>query len=198
MGSSDDFDRAMEEVNWAEVYERQRSRGDLTDMYCEILDIGPGDDVVELGSGPGFVTKKLADRVAPGAVYPIDRHQAALVYLADHIDDEKGRIHPIVGDICTPSWYFPDPISIVAAFVFHHLENPARAPSAIVSAVRPRSRVLIVEYHPDAQGAVGPPIEHRISPQECARWLREAGIEIIETTKLPEEKYAILAEIGAE
>lgn len=76
-----DFNPGMESVDWAEVYNRQAARGDLTGTAIELLTSEPGDDVLALGCGPGSTVIRLARRANTGTIYTLDRRRGALRYL---------------------------------------------------------------------------------------------------------------------
>lgn len=193
--ADEDSDGEMRDVDWAEVYDRQAARSVPVSRYCDILGVGSGDDVLELGCGPGYTTEQLASRVAPGVVYALDRRPGALRYLVGQHDDRTGgeNVRPVVGDAESLPFEFVAPTPTLAAFVLHHVAAPGRAIAATATALPPSSPLLVVEYHPDEPGDVGPPTEHRIAPARVETWLSGAGFALEVTTSLPGEKYALLS-----
>jgi ubiquinone/menaquinone biosynthesis C-methylase UbiE len=187
------FDEEMAGVDWERVYERQAARGDLTSRFCELLGLRPGDSVLELGSGPGYVTAQLAAIVAPGTVYALDRRIDALRYLRDTATDHAAGIRPICGDVTALPLCFSGPIPTIGTFLLHHVEEPGSTIDAIASVMPPESPFLVAEYHPEMEGAVGPPLARRLAPEQVRHWLSASGFTIGDTLTLPEEKYAIIA-----
>lgn len=191
----DDFDAEMHEADWEDVYERQVARGSMVPIMAERLGLAGGDSVLELGSGPGYTALCLADRVAPGQVYAVDRHPDALQYLRDKATtDDIDTIRTITADVEHLPVCFTNPITTLAAFMLHHTPNPKHVLSAVHESIPPGSRVLVVEYEPDAPGTVGPPLDHRISPTQVTAWLDSAGFTLGNHETHPEEKYSILAD----
>jgi protein-L-isoaspartate O-methyltransferase len=67
------FRKDLTHLTWDEVYARQVKRGSLVNDWMEALRLNTGDSVLEIGSGPGYVSLALADRVGPtGMVYSVD------------------------------------------------------------------------------------------------------------------------------
>lgn len=192
--TDDGFDREMHSADWAEVYERQAARGDLVDEYAALLDLEAGDTVLELGSGPGHATARLAERVRPGRVVAVDRHLAALQFLHRETDADTDHVAAVVGDVTSLPVRFETPTPAVAAFVLHHVATPERAIGAIGSALPPGSPLLVVEYDPAGAGEFGPPVDHRLAAASVEAWLADADFDAERTLALPEEKYAILAQ----
>jgi protein-L-isoaspartate O-methyltransferase len=58
------------------------TRAGLVGEWMDSLRLKRDDRVLEVGSGPGYVTLVLADRVGPsGIIYAVDRSVEALAYL---------------------------------------------------------------------------------------------------------------------
>lgn len=204
----DEFDEAA--VDWAAVRERQAARSGILDSCCDLLSLAAGDDVLELGCGPGYYTERLARRVAPGRVYALDARRDALRYLrataGDSPEDGAGdwlaeggaadslsHVRPLVGDAGSLPLRFADPTAVLAAFVLHHVEAPRRVVEAVAAAVPPGSPLLVVEYDPATDGEFGPTVERRIPRRHIREWLEGTGFAVDREEDFPEEKYAVLA-----
>lgn len=197
--SDDGFDERLHDADWAEVYRRQVERGGVVPEFAEALGLGSGDAVVEVGSGPGYTALRLSERVAPGPVYALDRSPGALRYLRREMADQGvENVRPVVTDAEALALRFSQPVGVLAAFVLHHTDDPARVLAELGRALPAGSRVLVVEYHPDAPGEVGPPPEHRIAPAEIREWLAAGGFEVVRRRDHPEEKYSLLARVPPE
>jgi len=194
MPGDDSFEREMHDVDWTKVYERQAARsGDLSRRFCDLLGLEAGDRVLELGSGPGYTSAKLAVNVSPGSVYALDRHPEALSHLRERVERHVECIHPIAGDVRALPVRFDEPTPAIAAFVFHHLTSPETAVDAVHSTLPPGSALLVAEYDPEAEGEVGPPLDRRLAATQVREWLAEAGFVPTKSVSLPEEKYALVS-----
>ena len=68
------FQKDLSHLSWNEVYERQTLRADLVSDWMEALRLKPGDRVLEIGAGPGYVSFVLAERVGhTGTINALDR-----------------------------------------------------------------------------------------------------------------------------
>ena len=97
------FRKDLSHLSWDEVYARQANRAALIPDWLNALRLKPGDRVLEIGAGPGFVSFALADRVGPtGVVYALDRSAEALAHL-ERRQRERGirHIQRIVADAAT-------------------------------------------------------------------------------------------------
>ncbi len=50
------FRKDLTHLTWNEVYARQEKRGFLVDAWMDALRLKPGDRVLEVGAGPGYVS----------------------------------------------------------------------------------------------------------------------------------------------
>ena len=101
------FQKDLSHLRWDQVYARQALRAELLGEWMEALRLKPGDRVLEIGAGPGYVSFALADRVGPsGIVYAVDRSAEALAYL-ERVQKERG-VGQISGSPRTrPCWTPP-------------------------------------------------------------------------------------------
>src|SRR6185437_1443755 len=78
------YPRDMSHSNWTEVFARQALRAELMADWFDAIGIKPGDRVLDVGAGPGYVSLALAELVGrDGVVVAIDRSADALAYLAE-------------------------------------------------------------------------------------------------------------------
>ena len=74
------YRKDLTHLTWDEVYARQVKRAVLVGDWMDGLRVKTGDRVLDVGSGPGYVSLVLARRVGnSGVVYAIDRSAEALV-----------------------------------------------------------------------------------------------------------------------
>lgn len=185
----DDFD---DETDWEEVFDRQAARGGLTDRFASLLELEPGDRLLELGCGPGYTTLELAAREVPAVVYAIDRRPGALRYLRAK-ESPLDAVELICGDVTALPFCPSRPTPVLAAFLLHHVDRPREAIEEIGAVLPSGSRLLVVEYDPGTPGEFGPPVEARIPRDRLETWLHEAGFDLERSVTLPEEKYGLVS-----
>lgn len=184
----------MHDADPAELYERQTARGDRYDEVPDLLDLDAGDALLDLGAGPGYGALRLADALAPGTVYALDRDVDALRYCRARASEEGiGNVATVAGDVAALPLAFRAPTAALAAFVLHHVDDPPTVLESVAGALPRTSPLLVLEYHPDAPGEYGPPIERRLDPRDVRAWLSDAGFLVEEVSGHPEEQYAVRA-----
>jgi ubiquinone/menaquinone biosynthesis C-methylase UbiE len=173
--------------------------GQITTRIVEpLLDaakVGEGKRVLDVGTGPGYVAAKVADRGA--VVVGLDRVEAMLTLARRHyskLDFRQGDVEALP---------FPDHSfdAVVGNFIMLHLGRPEQAAAEFVRVLASNGRVALTVWDVPEQarilgvlvdavaaaGAsapeeipVGPPIFRFSDEREFARLLSEQGLEEIQ------------------
>lgn len=189
------FRKDLSHLSWDEVYARQASRAALIPDWLNALRLKPGDRVLEIGAGPGFVSFALADRVGPtGVVYALDRSPEALAHLERR--QKERRIETIQRIAADASRLQPDRLqagSALITMVLHHADDPAKILRNVVRFVAPGGPIVIGEFHPDGPCSGGPPRNHRLAPEKIREWCEKAGLAVVKYQRQSPEHYFVLA-----
>jgi ubiquinone/menaquinone biosynthesis C-methylase UbiE len=190
------FRKDLTHLTWAEVYARQEKRAHLVDAWMDALHLGPGDHVLEVGAGPGYVSLALAARVGlEGAVYAVDKSAEALAYL-ERLQKERSvpQIQRIVADAAT---FGPPDLSVHSALitmVLHHAEDPVGILRSVSGLLPTGGLAVVAEFHPDNPSEHGPPPEHRIDPAQIRAWCEGVGLAVLDYRRQSPEHYMVLVQ----
>jgi ubiquinone/menaquinone biosynthesis C-methylase UbiE len=190
------FRKDLSHLTWTEVYARQENRSHLIGAWLEALRLRPGERILEIGAGPGYVSQALAERVGPkGVVYAVDKSAEALAYL-DRLRKERAlsQIEPILSDaaILEPAGLAPQ--AGLITMVLHHAGDPAAILHNVGRLLSPGARVVIGEFHPEGPCDTGPPREHRIDPEKITAWCGAAGLAVLEYRRQSPEHYMLVVQ----
>lgn len=190
------FRKDLSHLTWDEVYARQVTRAGLVGEWMDSLRLKKGDRVLEVGSGPGYVSLVLADRVGPaGVVYAVDRSVEALAYL-ERLQTERGvtNIQRLAADaaVLEPASLGPD--SALIAMVLHHADDPAGILRNVARLLRPGALAAVAEFHPDGPCEQGPPHSHRLMPEQVQAWCEASGLMKLDERRQTPEHYVLLVQ----
>ena len=190
------FRKDLSHLSLDQVYARQSLRAELVGDWLDALHLKPGDRVLEIGAGPGYVSLVLADRVGPaGTVYAADTSAEALAYL-ERLQSERGvwQIKRIVADGTKLEPASVQADSALVTMVLHHTDDPPAILRSVARCLPAGAPVVIGEFHPDGPCQVGPPREYRLSPEQVEAWCVQAGLKIAAYRRQTSEHYMIAAE----
>lgn len=144
------------------------------------LHLKPGDRIADVGSGPGYFTLRFARAVGPtGKVYAVDISGAMLDDLqrrakADHLKN----IHTILAKPHDPEL---PPESVNAIFIcdtFHHISDRASYFPLLVRALKPRGRLIVVDFYKRPL-PLGPPVHMKIPKAQMIHEAEAAGFHLV-------------------
>jgi len=190
------FRKDLTHLSWAEIYARQEGRAHLVDGWMDALRLKPGDRVLEVGAGPGFVSIALAARVGrAGTVYAVDKSAEALAYL-ERLQQKRDlpQIRRIVADAAALE---ASGLSVQAALitmVLHHAEDPVGILRSVARLLPAGGLAVLGEFDPNGPCEKGPPREHRIAPERIRACCDEVGLAVLDVRQQSPEHYMVVAE----
>lgn len=142
------------------------------------LNLREGSTVLDLGSGAGYFTLKLAPVVGKrGRVLSEDVRKLSLFFLWTRaLTRGYFSVHVIAGEEDNPRLPRGALDAALICNAFHEFSNPELMVKHVFLSLRPGGRVVIVERGPPATGAEH---AHEISLKGVETELRTAGFEIV-------------------
>jgi ubiquinone/menaquinone biosynthesis C-methylase UbiE len=190
------YRKDMSHRTWEQVYERQRQRADLAGEWMDALRLKAGDSVLDAGSGPGFISFLLAERVGSGGlVYAVDPSAEALAYLRRKQSDRGiANVKMIVADAA--KFDLPG-VRIDAALVsmmLHHADDPATILRNVARLLKAGGRAVIADYDPEGPCDHGPPRQERLARGQIRSWCDAAALRTLDERQQSPEHYMIVVE----
>lgn len=153
-----------------------RDRDERPEAILEALDVPSGAVVADVGSGTGYFTWRLAQRVGrDGKVYAVDVQQTMLDLTRKAVQsrgfDNVDYVLATGGDPRLPERAID--LAFIA-YAYHEFADAPAMMAAIRRALRPGGRVFILEYARESTAAPASPL-HRMSFDEIRREIEPAG-----------------------
>lgn len=160
---------------WLEREEREREeRGSV---LLRELRLAPGMQVADIGAGTGWHARRMAPMVAPGRVYAVDV-QPQMVAMLERVAAQPGlgNVVPVLGGERDPG-LVPGSIDLVLMVdVYHELAYPAEMLDALVVALKPGGRLVLVEYRAEDDAVPIKPL-HKMRQAQIRREVSRHGLD---------------------
>lgn len=118
-----------------------------------------GMSILELGSGPGFITEQLLNLLPNSSLTAVEIDPVLLKrakqYLRGKASDRLRIIEASVMDNKLPDNSFD---FAVARFLFQHLSNPVEVVKEVLRILKPGGKLVIIDTDDDIFGIIDPPI----------------------------------------
>lgn len=169
-----------------------REAEERTSEIVAALDLNPDDVIADLGAGTGYLTFQLAPEVPDGKVYAVDLQPEMLDILNFIREDENvSNVEPIQASETSPN-LLPDSLDVaIAVDAYHEFAYPREMMAAVVAALKPGGRAILVEYRRENPLI---PIKtlHRMSVAQARKELRFVGLEWVESQEfLPQQHLMV-------
>ena len=184
-------------ISWLERPER--AAREQPDRVIASLDLRPSDVVADLGAGSGYFAFRLAEAVPEGRVLAVDI-QPEMLRAIEQRREETGLDHvePVLGAIDDPNLPAAALDLVLMVDAYHEFSHPHEMMQAIVRALRPGGRVVLVEYRGEDPSV---PIKelHKMTEEQARREMAFVGLEHVRTLDfLPDQHVLVFRKPAAD
>ena len=169
-------------AQWLERQEREKE--ERTDLLLDALELKPGMVVADIGAGTGYLSRRMARRVAPsGRVLAVDVQPEMVAMLRKAAEAEGIRnIAPSLGTE-NDARLAPGSVDLaIMVDVYHELSAPYEMLRSVVQSLTPGGRVVFVEYKAEDPAVQIKPL-HKMTERQIRReaevlplqWVRTDG-----------------------
>jgi ubiquinone/menaquinone biosynthesis C-methylase UbiE len=163
-----------------DAVERDRDRWQRPEAVIEALDLHAGQHVVDLGSGAGYFTLKIAPFLGPGGqVVAVDLRRQPLAFLWIRAQLRGLRnVRLIVGAENDPR--LPDnPVdAVLIVNTYHELSFPDAVLARLSALMRPGGRLVIADRAPRRPGGLEGRADHEIPAEAVVQAVERLGFHL--------------------
>lgn len=155
-----------------------RAEWQRPEALIELLAVGPGMAVADLGAGTGFFLPYLAAAVGPtGRVVALDVEPRMVEFMQQRIAEAGlAQVEAKLTAADDPGLAPGSIDRILIVNVWHHIDARERYAELLAAALRTGGTVAVVDY--DADAPHGPPQHHRLSPEQVKAELEAGGLRV--------------------
>lgn len=160
------------------------------ERVMDLLGIGPGKSVADVGAGSGWFTVRAAARVgATGAVYAEDINPQAIDYITKRAADEKlPNVHVILGSVDDTKLPESSVDAVLILKTYHEFAHPVPLMKKLRLSLKPGAKLGIIDRNGDG-------VNHGIMPDVVEREMAQAGFKRIgkyDFTKTDGQDYFLI------
>ena len=147
----------------------------------EVMALGAGDVVADVGCGSGYYARKIAPLVSPGGMVYCEDIQPEMLEIMERLAGEEGvtGIEPVLGTPSEPRLPTDALDWVIIADVYHEMSDPVPMLAGIRGALAPGGQVALLEYR--AEDGTGDQIkaDHRMSVRQVLSEWKAAGFQLV-------------------
>lgn len=164
---------------WSKTFDDPSRDGwQKPDTVIKVMEMTPGMTVADIGAGTGYFEPHLSHAVgSSGKVLALDIEPDMVAHLRDRAAKEQlanVEARQVAAD--DPGLARSSTDRILVVDTWHHIANRTDYASRLAVALKHGGQVFVVDFTRESQQ--GPPVEHRIPPEEVARTLEAAGLVV--------------------
>jgi SAM-dependent methyltransferase len=156
---------------------------------------GSVHDAVDFGCGYGTFAVPVARRIR-GTLHAFDI-EAAMIEATRSLAEREGldNVRLYLRDFVNDGTALaPESVDYVMLFNILHAEDPLRLLGEARRILAPGGRMAVIHWNYDPDTPRGPPMAIRPRPEDCRRWVAEAGLVMEKPhVELPPYHYGIVA-----
>jgi len=144
----------------------------------DVLGIGDGSVVADLGAGSGWFTIRLASRVGPNGIVFAEDIQRPMIRAINVRVESLGikNVRTVLGTQSDPA--LPQPVdAVLVVDSYHEWEQPVPLLRNVAKSLKPSGRIGIVNFTKEG-GGPGPPMEERVDAERVISAAQAAGLKL--------------------
>lgn len=178
---------------WAARFESpERDAWQKPDEVIAALQLKPDMKVADIGAATGYFPVRVARVVPQGHVYGVDIESSMVEYLA-HRAQEEGLQNLTAVLATVDDAKIPEPVDVVMLVnTYHHIESRPAYFAKLAASLKPGGRLVVIDIKKG--NGKGPPDSEKLTPEEVAKELAEAGYQGAGSFSfLPDQYFLVFA-----
>ncbi|MBW4489238.1 MAG: class I SAM-dependent methyltransferase [Trichocoleus desertorum ATA4-8-CV12] len=169
-----------------------RSWEEQPQRVVEALDLQPADVVADIGAGTGYFSFRLSRLVPDGKVLAVDV-QPEMIDILNFLKQENQatNVEPVLSTVQDP--HLPTVSVDLALMVdaYHEFEYPQEMMTALVQALKPGGRVVLVEYRGENPLILIKGL-HKMTQRQVKKEMQAVGLVWQETKNLLPQQHLMI------
>jgi SAM-dependent methyltransferase len=184
-------------AGWLERPEREEE--EKPGLVLQAIKLQRGDWVADIGAGTGYFSWRMAKEVgSEGKVYAVDVQPEMLEILREKMKERSvTNVVPVLGSMTDPRLPPGSVDLVIMVDVYHEFSHPYEMMEAICRALKPKGRVVFVEYRAEDPGV---PIKaiHKMREEQVKKEAELHPLDWVETNRVLPRQHILIFQKRAE
>src|SRR5688572_6093631 len=179
-------------ADWLERPTREAE--EKTQTLVDEIELRPTDVVADIGAGTGYYSFRLAAKVVQGKVLAVDIQQEMLDLLTASAKTRGvDNVEPVLGTTSDPKLPKGGVDVVLMVDAYHEFDQPREMMEAIVAALKPGGRLVLVEFRGEDPAVRIKPL-HKMTEAQAVREMAAAGLRHVETKPMLPMQHLMIFE----
>lgn len=177
-------------AGWLERSSRERE--ERPQWLIDNLGLKPTDTVADIGAGTGYFSFRIAPLVRQGKVLAVDV-QPEMIEILQLLSQEKkiSNVEPVLGTVDNPNLSPASVDLVLMVDAYHEFEYPREMMMAIVQALKPGGRVVLVEYRGEDPLVFIKPL-HKMTQRQVRKEMAAVSLNYLETKQILPQQHVMV------
>lgn len=174
-----------------------RATEERPQQVVNALNLKPTDVVADIGAGTGYMSFRISPLVSKGKVLAVDV-QPEMLEIINSIKRERNitNVEPVLGSISDPHLPPNSTDLVLMVDTYHEFSHPREMMEAVVRALKPNGRVVLVEYRGENPFVMIKPL-HKMTQKQVRKEMQAVGLQWRETKSfLPTQHLMVFEKIN--
>jgi len=179
-----------QEFLWLERPNRENQ--EKPSAVISALHLQPTDNIADIGAGSGYFSFRLAQQVPQGKVFAVDV-QPKMLNIIEFLSQENPQlpVQPVLGTEKSPNLKKESIDFVLMVDAYHEFTHPREMMEGIVKALKPKGRVVLVEYRKENPLILIKGV-HKMTERQVKKEMEAVGLLWVTTEQfLPKQHYVV-------
>jgi ubiquinone/menaquinone biosynthesis C-methylase UbiE len=184
--------RVMDPDNASWLERPNREVEELPEQVLSHMNLKQDEVVADIGAGTGYFAFRLSPLLPNGKVLAVEIQPEMLEIIKKRAREMQVKnVFPILGTLTDPNLPEAGLDVVLMVDAYHEFSYPREMTEAIIRALKPGGRVIVIEYRGEGPRVTKPP-HHKMTEAQLIKEMAAAGLRWQETKDfLPQQHFIV-------
>jgi len=179
-----------DDASWLERPDRKVE--EMPEQVLSQMNLNLDEVVADVGAGTGYFTFRLSPMLPGGKVLAVEIQPEMLEIIKKRaLEMQVKNVFPILGTLIDPNLPEAGVDVVLMVDAYHEFSYPREMMEAIIKALKPDGRVVVIEYRGEDPRVAKPP-HHKMTAAQLIKEMAAAGLRWQETNDfLPQQHFMV-------